>query len=72
MKRYIVQRYYHSDYATYQAGDVIELDDDTAAWLNRDSPGVIAEVVPPEPEPVPEPEPETRIAAAPPADRMVR
>ena len=62
MKQYLVQRYYHSDFATYQAGDVLQLDDDIAGWLNRDSPGVIAEIV----------ASEQRAVEEPPQDRMVR
>jgi hypothetical protein len=65
MPRYIVQHFYKSHVAEYQAGLVVELDGVTADWFNRDSPGVLKLIVdaPPEPE---------RVVETPPQDRMVR
>lgn len=70
MKRYRVTKPYSSHYGTFEVGHVLDLDDDTAAWLARDSMGGIELIVPPVPEPTPEPEP--RAVEAPPHDRMVR
>lgn len=50
---------YRSDFGTYAAGDVIEFDPDTAAWLLRDEPGCI--------EPV-----ESRAIEAAPHDRQMK
>lgn len=41
MRRYIVRRAYESHMGRYAPGQVLELDDETAAWLLRDLPGVI-------------------------------
>lgn len=51
-------------------GQVVDLDEDAGAWVNRDSPGVLELWVGPEPEP--EPDPELRAVEAPPANRQVR
>jgi hypothetical protein len=75
MKRYIIKHDYQSHRGRFTAGQVVELDDEFAAWLNRDSRGVL-ELVPPSipaPEPIaPAPEPETRVLETPPRDRMIR
>lgn len=56
-----------------KAGAIIELDDNDALWLERDSVGALQEIRPPEPEPVPVAVPIVeRVMDAPPADRMVR
>ena len=42
MKRYQVQWDYRtSSLGPWQAGDVVELDEETAAYVQRDSPGVL-------------------------------
>lgn len=52
MPRYIVQRAYHSDVATYAVGQVVEIADvELAAWFNRDMPGVL-KLIEPAPPPV--------------------
>ena len=52
MPRYIVQRAYHSDVATYAVGQVVEIADlELAAWFNRDLPGVLKLIEPPAPAP---------------------
>jgi hypothetical protein len=51
---------YRSGFGTYAKGDEIECDDDTAAWLMRDTAGVI------------EPVTESRAVEEPPADRMIK
>jgi hypothetical protein len=72
MKRYLVTRYYRSHIGEFQKGKVLELEDDLAAWMNRDSKGVL-ELIPPNPpaEIVAAPAPE-RAIEQPPKDRMVR
>ena len=52
MPRYIVQHFYKSNVAQYPAGQVVEMDADLAAWFNRDSPGVLKEIVPAAPDPI--------------------
>lgn len=46
MRRYIVRRPYASHVGRFTPGQVLELDDELAAWLGRDLPGVIEELVP--------------------------
>jgi len=43
--RYIVQFDYHSDAATWQAGAIVDLPEDEAAWFNRDAKGVLKPIV---------------------------
>lgn len=65
MPKYQFQWRYASGIARGAQGEVIECDDDFAAMLNVDSPGVLV--------PLPdEPEPETREITEPPADRQVK
>ena len=74
MAKYNVTKHYHSAWGSLTRGDVVELDDDIAAWLNRDAPGVVALYVLPPVEPPPEPEPvkaPARAVDAPQAHRMV-
>jgi len=40
--QYRVNHRYRSPYYGLEAGQVIELDEETAAFLNRDSPGVLS------------------------------
>lgn len=69
MARYIVKWDYVSHAHRLTKGQVVELEDAEAEWLQRDSRGVLELVVPPAPEP---PVVEVRAPEAPPADRMVR
>lgn len=67
--RYVVAHSYRSSTAVLEVGAVVELDDELAAWLLLDSPGVIT----PEADPVADPEdapadPEADPAADPAAD----
>lgn len=69
MGDYTVQHNYRStrdgqEYGPWVAGDVVQLDRADADWVNRDSPGCLAE---PEPEPKP-----AKRQAAPAADRQHR
>lgn len=48
MTTYRFTCHYQSSAGTWQAGDVAEFDDDTAAWLMRDVAGCIEPVVEPE------------------------
>lgn len=57
--QYRVAHSYRNGTIALQAGAVVVLDDETAAFLLRDSPGVIVPVL------------ETRDVAAPPQDRQV-
>lgn len=41
-----VKHDYHSNRASYRAGEVIEVDDKFGAWLQRDSVGCFEEVKP--------------------------
>lgn len=66
MGKYVFQWRYSSGIARGEAGEVIECDDDFAAMLNVDSPGVLVPYV------EPEPEPKAREVAEPPADRQVK
>ncbi len=68
MPRFIVRWDYHSDAATYQKGQVVDLDADFAAWLQRDSRGVLEPIVEPQQETLPE----TRVVDAPAQDRQVK
>jgi hypothetical protein len=52
----------------WQVGAEVDLDEDVAAWVERDSPGTLVDPAPPEPEPAPEPERQ----ASPPANRQHR
>jgi hypothetical protein len=62
MPKYTVTRNYSSStLGTYAKGDVVELDEELAAWANRDSPGVL--------EPYKE---KKRAAEKPPEDRQVK
>lgn len=71
MPRYRFLLDYRSHAGAWAAGDAADLSADLAAWLSRDSPGCIEEIVdaPEQPE---EPEPTERALDAPPADRMVK
>lgn len=76
MARYIVKQDYVSHAGNYKAGTVLELDDDFAAWLNRDSHDgfelIVDEPVPVDPPQLEvEPESETRTFEQPPQNRMV-
>ena len=55
----------------WQAGDVIELDDQTAEWVKRDCPGIIADLTP-SLSPTRRGEEGERALDAPPGDRMVK
>ena len=57
--RYKAQWDYASSYAAFNEGDVVDLEDELAEAINRDSPGVLAPV-------------KARGADQPPADRMVK
>lgn len=64
--RYTVTRAYTSGSGgPWRAGDVVEIDDDLAAHLEADSPGLLVPVAD-------EPEPEARTFDAPPHDRQVK
>jgi len=73
MRRYVVRRSYESHVGRFVPGQVLELDDELAAWLGRDLPGVIEELVPAPPAPVvethmletPEPGVETHVVQQP-------
>lgn len=64
MSRYTVLSAYGSEQVDargvtvhkYADGDVVELDDDVAAWVNRDAPGTLEPVAEPEVDAEPEPE----------------
>lgn len=64
MKTYRVTQNYSSGDQTYVEGQLLELDDDTAAWMLRDVPGSIV--------PVGATAPVNRVVEAAPADRMVK
>ena len=70
MKRLTLQRDYKSDFAVYQDGETIEVEDDVAAWLMRDSKGTFVEAGPGPKQP--DPEPAVRAIEEPPKDRMVK
>ncbi len=72
LKRYIVQHHYESHVGRYKTGQILELDDELAAWMNRDSKGVLVEIIDGPSAVVKEPELEARVIEAPPEDRMVR
>lgn len=57
--RYTVAHNYRSGAISLEAGAVVDLDEETAAFLLRDSPGVIVPVA------------EVRDIVSPPADRQV-
>jgi hypothetical protein len=59
MARWTFTQRYRSSYGAGNAGDVVELDDEVAAAIERDSPGTLKPVV------------ETRQAAEPAATRQV-
>jgi hypothetical protein len=40
----VMHRYSSADYGPWDEGTTIELDGASAAWVNRDSPGTLAEV----------------------------
>lgn len=42
--QYRVNHAYRSTYYGFEAGAVVDLDDETAAFLNRDSPGLLSPV----------------------------
>lgn len=47
MPRYaVMQRYASTDYGPWDEGSTIILDADQAEWVNRDSPGALAEIDP--------------------------
>lgn len=65
MPEYLVQHAYRSardgaEFGPWKAGEIVELTDADAEWLNRDSPGVVAVPKPAAPavelEPAPKPE----------------
>ncbi len=63
MRRYRVTRAYFSDqggrrFGPWTAGSEVELSEDEAAWVNRDSPGVATPVSQQAPAPERESEPE--------------
>ncbi|NMO52023.1 hypothetical protein HH310_12550 [Actinoplanes sp. TBRC 11911] len=63
MARYQVAHKYRStrdgqQFGPYLVGDVVELSDEDAAWVNRDSPGCLEAEKPAKPEPDPDPEPD--------------
>lgn len=60
--QYTVTRRFQTRDITWFEGDLVDLDDDTAAWVERDSPGCLRRV---------EPEPEARAIDEAPANRMV-
>lgn len=64
MAAYRVTMTYSSAGKAYEAGDVLELDDDTAAWMQRDVPGCI--------EPMKAPPAAAARQAEPEHDRMTR
>jgi len=74
MPRYIVKWDYIAGELRYTAGSVVELTAEFAAWVQRDSRGVLELIVerPLQPEPEPERERAERAMEAPAADRMVR
>lgn len=89
MPQYVAGWRYHStrdgqSFGLWLAGTVVDLSDEDAAWVNRDSHGVLTPYVEPVPDPVatqplpptPEPEPATAAVpereAKPTRDRMVR
>lgn len=78
MPAYQFQQTYRSSYGRGDEGDVVDLTEQQAADINRDSPGTLAPVM--EDEPVEEPvideadageEPDTRALDAPPKNRQV-
>jgi hypothetical protein len=71
MSRYLVKQWYSSHVGTFQPNTAIEIDDELAAWMNRDSKGVLEKIVDKPPDPPPAHEPE-RAIEQPPKDRMVR
>jgi hypothetical protein len=47
MPRYaVVHRYSSTDHGPWDEGTTIELDEASADWVNRDSPGTLAEIDP--------------------------
>jgi hypothetical protein len=64
VKTYRVTQNYSSGDQTYVEGQLLELDDDTAAWMLRDVPGSIV--------PAGAAAPVNRVVEAAPADRMVK
>ena len=40
----VMHRYSSTDHGPWEEGTTIELDDATAIWVNRDSPGTLAEI----------------------------
>ncbi|WP_330438814.1 hypothetical protein OHB44_27985 [Micromonospora sp. NBC_00821] len=56
-------------FGPWVADEVVELDPADAGWVERDSPGALAEV---KPEPEPEPEPERERQKPPAANRQHR
>lgn len=66
MPRYVVRWDYATPRYEMAAGEEIELPEEIAAHINRDSPGVLLPVE------TPAPEPGGRDVARPPADRMQR
>lgn len=75
-KRYTFAWDFHSQTGDGKEGEIQELDEEIAAHINRESPGVLEEVAEKkaksEPEAEPEAESETRAVEEPPKDRMVR
>lgn len=73
-----ITRRYKSGLGVFSEGDVVDLDDELAAHLERDSPGLLAGVdsAPAEPDPETEPDGEVEDEAErekkPPRDRQAR
>lgn len=72
MARYIFTADYESHFGKYHAGQAIELNDEDAAWVMRDSRGALEPLSggPVAVKP-PEVEPEARAIEEPPQDRMI-
>ncbi len=71
MARYVVKWDYESHAMKLKAGQVIDLTDELAEWLQRDSRGALELIVPLPPPADPAPVVE-RVVDTPPADRMMR
>lgn len=63
MAAYLVTQDYRSGLGAFGEGQTVELDDELAAHIERDSPGTLVRV---------SALPETRTLDAPPADRMIK
>lgn len=75
MAKFRALKHHHDQTMTFARGDVLDLTDDLAAWLLRDSPGCIEPVGPSLPKPIPDDVPVKAIVRAvdePEHDRMVK